>query len=253
MWSTDRNKQNRATTIRFSGGAAAVGVMVVSRSRPSTDSGIATEMSHDTWIHRGIRAPIRRLAKTPVTPNQLTTLRLVTGLGAAAAFALGSEPFRHLGAGVFILSVLLDRADGELARLSGKTSRTGHVYDLFADAICNAVIFVGLGVGLRASHLGSWAILMGALAGGAVATILALNVRMERAAGERTAELPSFAGFDVDDAILAVPLAVWLGWEVPLLVAATIAAPAFAIVFAWIFRRKLVDSGGPDTPIARDR
>ena len=96
----------------------------------------------------------------------------------------------------------------------------------------------------------------GALAGGAVATILALNVRMERRAGERTAELPSFWGFDVDDAILAVPLAVWLGWEVPLLVAATIAAPAFAIVFAWIFRRKLVGSGGsaaPGAPIARDR
>ena len=134
--------------------------MVASRFRPSTDPGIGTEMSHDTWIHRGVRAPVRRLAKTPVTPNQITTLRLVTGLGAAAAFALGSDPFRHLGAGVFVLSVLLDRADGELARMSGKTSRAGHVYDLFADAVCNAVIFFGLGVGLRGGYFGSWAILM---------------------------------------------------------------------------------------------
>ena len=210
-------------------------------------------MSHDTWIHRGVRGPMRRLAKTPVTPNQVTTLRLVTGLGAAAAFALGSDPFWNLGAGIFVLSVLLDRGDGELARLSGKASNTGHVYDLFADAICNAVILFGLGVGLRDSQFGSWAIPMGALAGGAVAAILTLNVRMERAAGERSAELPSFAGFDVDDAILLVPMAVWLGWKVPLLVAATICAPAFAIAFAWMCRRKLADARGPGAPIARDR
>ncbi len=221
--------------------------------RPSTEPRIGTEMSHDTWIHRCVRVPVRHLAKTPVTPNQLTTLRLVTGLGAAAAFAQGSDPYFHLGAGIFVLSVFLDRADGELARLSGKTSRAGHVYDLVADAICNAVIFVGLGVGLRDSQFGSWAILMGALAGVAVATILVLNVRMEHAAGERSAELPSFAGFDVDDAILLAPLAVWLGWKVPLLVAATICAPAFAIAYAWMFRGKLVGSGSPASPIVRDR
>ena len=40
-------------------------------------------MSHNTWIHRGVRILVRPLAKTPVTPNQITTLRLLTGIGAA--------------------------------------------------------------------------------------------------------------------------------------------------------------------------
>lgn len=80
-------------------------------------------MSHDTWIHRAVRGAVRPLARTPVTPNQVTTLRLITGLAAAAAFAQGGEGWRQVGAGLFLVSLFLDRADGELARASGKSSR----------------------------------------------------------------------------------------------------------------------------------
>ena len=44
-------------------------------------------MSHDTWIHRTVRPVARSLARIRVTPNQVTTLRPVAGLAAAAAFA----------------------------------------------------------------------------------------------------------------------------------------------------------------------
>ena len=79
-------------------------------------------MSHDTWIHRAVRPVARSLARTRVTPNQVTTLRPVAGLVAAAAFAEGSETGRAWGAGIFLLAMFLDRADGELARLSGRIS-----------------------------------------------------------------------------------------------------------------------------------
>ncbi len=82
-------------------------------------------MSHNTWMHRAVRPVARSLARTRVTPNQVNTLRLVAGL-AAAAFAEGSETWR---AGTFLLGMFLDRADGELARLSGKISPRGHTYD----------------------------------------------------------------------------------------------------------------------------
>lgn len=199
-------------------------------------------MSHDTWIHYVARVVARPLSKTPVTPNQVTTARLATGFAAAGMLAIGREPWPDVAAGVFVLAIVLDRADGELARMTGKTSPFGHAYDLIADATCNALIFIALGVGLRESLFGMWAIPMGALAGIAVAAILAMVVRIEAAAGARAAELGGFAKFDPDDAMLVVPLAIWLGGATVLLAAASIGAPLFALLFAWKFRATLFAS-----------
>ena len=204
-------------------------------------------ISHNTWIHRIARVAVRPLVGTPVTPNHLTTLRLATGLAAAGALAVGASPWQHVGAAIFVVSLVLDRADGELARLAGKTSPGGHTYDLIADAAADALVFVGLGVGLRESTLGQWAIPMGMAAGVAVAAIFWLVMRVEAVEGERAAELPGIAGFDVDDSILIVPIAVWLGEPVPLLVAATIGAPAFAMFFVLVLLRRRAAAGRRDS------
>ena len=197
-------------------------------------------MSHDTWIHKIARVTIvRPLAPTRVTPNHLTTVRIIAGVSATVALGIGQPGWSAAGACLFIVSMLLDRADGDLARLTGRTSPGGHTYDLFADALCNALIFVGLGIGLRGSEFGFWAIPMGLLAGGAVATVLLLVVRIEALQGARAAEIASFMGFDPDDAMLFVPLAILIGWHEGLLIAATIGAPAFALLFAILFRRAL--------------
>jgi len=200
-------------------------------------------MSHNTWIHKIARATIvRPLARTPVTPNQVTTVRILAGVAAAVALAYGNQEWSNYGAVLFMLSMLLDRADGDLARMTGRTSPGGHTYDLFADAFCNALIFVGLGIGLRDSGFGLWAIPMGILAGGAVATILMLVIRIEKLQGARAAEIGSFFGFDPDDAMLAIPVAVLLGWSEGLLMAACIGAPAFAVLFVFLFRKALRDA-----------
>jgi len=197
-------------------------------------------MSHDTWLHKIARGTIvRPLAETRVTPNHLTSVRLAAGIAAASALAVGTPAWSLAGAGLFAVSMLLDRADGDLARLTGRTSPGGHTYDLFADAFCNAIIFVGLGIGLRGSEYGAWAIPMGVLAGLAVATILLMVIRIEKLEGARAAEIGSFYGFDPDDAMLAIPIAVALGWSQPLLVAAAVGAPAFAVFFVFLFRAKL--------------
>jgi phosphatidylglycerophosphate synthase len=196
-------------------------------------------MSHNTWIHRAARVVARPLARTPVTPNQVTTLRLAAGLAAAAALAQGESDWRHWGAGLFVLSMYLDRLDGELARLGGKTSPWGHRYDLFSDTLCNALAFLGLGIGLRAGQFGAWAPVMGLVAGLAIAAILWLVVRMEARYGARAGELGSSAGFDPDDAMIAVPVLVWLGLSDWLLAAACLGAPAFAIYMTLKFRAAL--------------
>ena len=132
--------------------------------------------------------------------------------------------------------VTFARLDGEVARLGGKTSPWGHRYDLVSDALCNALAFLGLGVGLRGGEFGVWAPVMGLVAGLAIATILWMVVRMELRHGVHAGELGTTAGFDPDDGMLAVPVLVWLGMSDWLLAAACLGAPAFAIYLAIKFR-----------------
>ncbi len=197
-------------------------------------------ISHNTWIHRFARITIvRPLATTSVTPNQVTTVRLLTGIAAAAVLAVMGESGNVIAATLFLLSILLDRADGDLARLTGQTSPIGHKYDLVSDTFCNALIFIGLGIGLRNGAYGPASMAMGLAAGLAIGAVLWLVMRIEELEGARAAELGETAGFDPDDAMLVVPIAITLGGAEGLLLAASIGAPSFAVFFFWLFRRKL--------------
>jgi phosphatidylglycerophosphate synthase len=197
-------------------------------------------MSHNTWIHRIARVTVSKpLARTKIKPDQLTTVRLATGLAAAAAIGVSLPVWQHVGAILFVVSMVLDRADGDLARLTGQTSPAGHRYDLIADGVANAVAFIGLGFGLRNGTYGLWALPMGLAAGMAVAGILILAMQMEEERGARAAELPSVAGFDADDAMLLLPLAVWFGKGELLLAVASVGAPVFCVFFYWLMKRRL--------------
>lgn len=192
-------------------------------------------MAHNTWIHWLARLAVRPLRRTAVTPNHVTTARLVVGLAAAAAFGVGRSPWHYAGSGLFLVSMLLDRADGELARLTGRSSRWGHRYDLVADAVANACTFLGIAIGLRESLLGLWALLLGGSAGAGIGAVLWLMMQAERHGGIASARLESLAGglVDADDALLVVPVAVALGASLPVLVGAAVGTPLFAL---WFFR-----------------
>ena len=187
-------------------------------------------------MHKFVRIGVKPLTKTAITPNQITTLRLISGLGAALLFSIGQESYTIVGSGIFILSLLLDRADGILARLTGKTSKYGHKYDLIADTISNAMSFVGIGAGLRHGQLDDLAIILGFVAGLSVATVFFLVIRIEALQGDRSAEIKSTAGFDPDDGMLIVPVALLLGFGNELIISAAIGAPIFGIFFFMKFR-----------------
>jgi phosphatidylglycerophosphate synthase len=51
-----------------------------------------------------------------------------------------------------VVSNFLDHSDGELARVSGKSSRLGHVYDLVSDAAVTVVIFLAIGIGAAGAN-----------------------------------------------------------------------------------------------------
>src|SRR5277367_7046369 len=104
------------------------------------------------WDARLARRLVTPLKDSWVTPNHLTTLRLGVGLAAAAAFLPGTYGWSNLAALLLVLSNFLDHTDGELARMSGKSSRFGHIYDLASDALVTILVFMAIGVGASAKR-----------------------------------------------------------------------------------------------------
>jgi len=64
-------------------------------------------------------------------------------------------------------------------------------------------------------------------------------VRIEEQKGQGAAEIGNSFGFDPDDAMLFVPVAVLVGWSEGLILAASIGASLFAAVFILFHRRTL--------------
>lgn len=179
---------------------------------------------------------------TAVRPNHLTTARLLTGLAAAFAFAAGTQGWALAGAAILVVSLLLDRADGVLARLSGQTSRAGHLYDLFADGASNAAVFIGIGIGLAGSFPGGWGLGLGLIAGIAVAAAEGLVVYLDRTRLQKSSDLGGRWGLDPDDAMFLVPLGMALGWGKAVLLAAAFGAPLAGLVLVAVLvgrRRQL--------------
>lgn len=195
-------------------------------------------ISHNTWVHRIVRVPVRLLVKTSVTPNHLTTLRLTTGIGAACGFAVDTPEARMIGVVVMVVSLLLDRADGELARQSGKLSQAGHRYDLIADGLSNGAVFIGIGIGLSDSVLGLWAIALGLLTGAAAIIGEILLMRLDTLGLQNTAQLGGRWGFDPDDGMFLVPIAVAFGFALQLMFVAFVGVLIAAIIFLVLLWRR---------------
>lgn len=187
-------------------------------------------MSGNSWTHLAVRPLVRPMIGSWVTPNHLTTLRLLSGFGACACFAIGSREGMAWGGAVWLISALLDRADGELARLGGLSSPGGHIYDYYADIGINALFFVSVGIGLRLSWLGGWAILLGLVSGGAVFLSSVLCVLLEQRSPPDTKAYSGRWGFDPDDALYLMGPLAWLGWLSPVLIGAAIGAPAVVVL-----------------------
>lgn len=193
-----------------------------------------------TWDARLARRLVAPLEASRVTPNHLTTLRLAVGIAGAAALARGGFAWVNAGALLIVLSNFLDHTDGELARISGKSSRFGHFYDLASDALVTVALFVCMGVGVaqaRGDQALSQPTWLGAVAGVAVALIFYLRMRIESMAGKAGTRQASAAGFETEDVLYLLPLVTLSGQIEPFLIAASIGAPLFALWVAFDYRR----------------
>ena len=188
------------------------------------------------WDQRAARVLARSLVATPVTPNQITAVSLLLGLTGAGLFALGGH-LVHWGAGCFVLATFMDHADGELARMTGRTSRFGHLFDHVAGGLIHVALFLGMGFGLTGTLLGAWAPVMGLAAGVAVAAIFLLRFEVERRRDKDATRQPGFAGFEIEDIMYIVAPVTWLGGLMPFLGLAAIGAPLFLLFEIWTFLR----------------
>jgi archaetidylinositol phosphate synthase len=188
--------------------------------------------SHDSWTHAVARVLVRPIVGTGVTPNHLTTLRLLTGAVACGLFALGTHSANLWGGVWWLVSAFLDRADGELARIGDMKSHRGHLYDYYSDVLINSAFFLAIGFGLRHSWLGAWSIPLGVVACAAMIACCVLSEVYEGFTAPGTRTWNGAFGFHPDDALyLLAPLA-WLGWLAPVLVAASVCTSLMAVVIA---------------------
>jgi archaetidylinositol phosphate synthase len=192
------------------------------------------------WDARLARRLVTPLKDSRTTPNHLTTVRLAFGLAAAAAFLPGTYGWTNLGALLLILSNFLDHTDGELARISGKTSRIGHIYDLASDAVVTILLFLSMGIGVSArvdSLLQMSPTLLGLIAGAAVAVIFYLRMRIEEVGGKGASKQAAVGGFETEDVLYLLPLVTLFNGLMPFVVAASIGAPLFASWVIFDYRR----------------
>ena len=195
------------------------------------------------WDQRLAHLLVRPLRHSRVTPNAITTLALALGLAAAWLFAQGAAA-AHLGALLFVLSCLFDHADGELARMTGRTSTFGHYYDLIADGLVLSAVFVGIGVGLSTAEPGLAALALGLLAGCTALLIVLLRLELERRLGKAATRQPNVLGFELQDLMYLLGPVTWLGGLEGFLMLAAIGAPLYALVVLWSFGRQVLRIGG---------
>jgi phosphatidylglycerophosphate synthase len=197
-----------------------------SKDRRSFDEGTLA----DSWTHRAARVVVRPLLGTRVTPNHLTTLRLLTGLGACAAVAVGSPVWAAWGGTLWLVSAFLDRADGELARIGAMSSPGGHKYDYVCDVLVNSLLFVAAGVGARHGWLGAWAMPLGLVATLAMLTCWIAGEAYQQLDAAGAKPYPSAWGFDIDDGLYLIAPLIWLGLMGFVVFGAAIATTIMAVV-----------------------
>jgi len=111
----------------------------------------------------------RALAPLRVPPPAVVVASAAAGV--AAAVEIGVHAFLA-GALLLQLKTLLDNADGQLARRTGRVTDFGRYLDSEADLLVDAAVFAGLGV-----WIGPWWALAGFVL---LTTVLSLNFNLER-------------------------------------------------------------------------
>ena len=152
-------------------------------------AGLGNDSLMDRLVTRFISRQLTRLfLKTGLTPNQITFLSLLIGLGSAWSFYQGSYFPGVVGSLLLLVSAWVDCTDGEIARLKFMETPQGAQLDIFCDNIVHLCVFFAIGIGLFFQTGDSLYKLSGGLAVyGSLVSFILLNsiiVKQKQAAGQ---------------------------------------------------------------------
>lgn len=104
-----------------------------------------TDSTINRLITRRISGPVTRtLLRTGITPDVATVAAFLVTLAGAALVALGDRWLLVAGGILVLLGFVLDGVDGELARVSGRSSPRGAVLDTLLDRYADLAVVLGL-------------------------------------------------------------------------------------------------------------
>ena len=124
-------------------------------------SEVARPAELELWSNRRLIHPLSRvlagrLASTRVTPNMVSVAGAMMAAVGAAAYTLGPWPWGAvLGLASHYAWHVLDGADGELARRTGRSSPFGELVDGICDYAGRTVLYLALGA-YAAAQFGAW-------------------------------------------------------------------------------------------------
>ena len=144
-----------------------------------------------------------------------------------------------LAALLFMLAVFVDHMDGELARMSGKTSRLGYFLDYIVGSANYTILFCCVGVAMFRWDGTEEALLMGIVAGFANPIIVVMRLSMERRFGSDAVEHPGSSGFEIEDFIYLIGPATWLGGLNYFFWLYAFGTIGYLIWTVWEFRRRV--------------
>lgn len=130
-------------------------------------------------------------ASTGLSPNFWTAVGLVFALLSAIVYGLGVEFGLIIGGILLLVSGFFDIVDGQVARITGKTSQIGSYLDSMFDKISETAIFLGILIGGYAEpYLVLLAITLSLLVSYARAKSDAFNIKLQGVGiGERAERL----------------------------------------------------------------
>ena len=133
----------------------------------------------------------KAFASTGLSPNFWTVVGLVFALISAAVYGMGMEFGLIIGGILLLVSGFFDMVDGQVARITGKTSKKGSYLDSMFDKIAETAIFLGILIGGYAEpYLILLAITLSLLVSYARAKSDAINVKLQGVGiGERAERL----------------------------------------------------------------
>jgi phosphatidylglycerophosphate synthase len=131
--------------------------------RPTGAPGRPVEIEAATnryLVHPLSRAVVDRLITTAASPNQVSVASVFAAAAGAACYAWARWPWGPIaGLACFFAWHVLDGADGDLARRSGRASTLGELIDGICDHVSQALLYLAVALVLaRSLGPSAWAI-----------------------------------------------------------------------------------------------